>query len=104
MTTSEAKPSYVARYEERHNLFRLHTFRVPGDVSMTTGEHLDLERTLDGPIEDRPEWLTAIVNLAKLGGWAMSPPSPPPNFIFWFNLDAEGNLLEFVRFADTPQP
>lgn len=92
MTKSEpGKISY--RYEERHGMFDLQGFAV-GPVTQQRVKYMN------GPMDDRPEWLVSIVNIAKLGGWVMAPPLPPPTMILWFDVDADGELIGFLDFND----
>jgi len=96
MPTSNQSAVVTARYEERDGRFDLQTFAISGAKVRPTNH----PAKLSGPMEDRPEWLVNIVNLGKVGGWSMSPPEPPPDFILWFDLDEHGELVEFSVFTD----
>jgi len=91
MTKSDC---YLIRYEERDGTFKTSTFQMDGEAY-----YMSLPReTEHGSIEDRPDWLTTIVNLGKLGHWTMQPPDPPPDFILWFRTTLDHELIEFEKF------
>lgn len=48
-------------------------------------------------LSNRPEWLTNVINIAKIGGHAKPIFEPPPNFIVWFNTKPNGELIKFIE-------
>lgn len=76
------------RYEERGHNFTLESFGPAGKV------------TLKGPIKDRPEWLTNIVSLAKVGGYLEEVFIKPPDRILWFETSDDGELVEMTKFTN----
>jgi hypothetical protein len=46
-----------------------------------------------GPIAQRPEWLTAIVDVATVGEHFLTMHEPPPERVLWFCIDKEGQLV-----------
>lgn len=86
--------AYELRYEERDDYFKVDGWPI-GDIEAIPSER--------GPLEERPEWLTDIITIAKIGGYAHAIRYPPPNMIVWFIMDANHNLLEFVDMTPARQ-
>ena len=51
-----------------------------------------------GTLDKRPEWLVRIVNVALTGGHVARPASPPPDMMFWCDIDPDHNLIDFTVF------
>lgn len=81
---------YSARYEERGDRFTLNKWAVEG------GRNLHL----DGQIDDMPDWLATVINVAKLSGHYKRVKSQPPDAIVWFELTADNRLINFRKFTD----
>ncbi len=86
--------AYELRYEERDDYFKVDGWPI-GDIEAIPSER--------GPLEERPEWLTNIITIAKIGGYANAIKYPPPNVIVWFIMDADYNLIEFVDMTPARQ-
>lgn len=83
--------TYQHRYTEGDGTFYHRSWRV-ADTWMIDAE------VRSGPIEDRPPWLTDIINVAKLSGNFMRPMHPPPDAIVWFETDEMYTLMRFQEF------
>lgn len=83
--------TYERRYEERAHTYTLRSW-----------QHEGKEVNQHGELDQRPEWLTIIIDVARLSGNYHKPPEPPPNAIMWFITDADNRLIEFINFAKGP--
>jgi len=61
--------------------------------------HDGKEETLHGAVDTQPEWLTGIVDVAKIAGHLKTPISPPPEVILWFHTDKNRTLINFIELA-----
>jgi len=61
--------------------------------------HGGKEETLHGAVANQPEWLTGIVDVAKVAGHLKTPISPPPEAILWFHTDKNRTLINFIELA-----
>lgn len=73
------------RYEERGAEYNLKTWR--DHECNTTG----------GYIDQRPKWLTNVIDMAKIGGHVHHIKQPPPDLIVWFKTNDAGNLINFIE-------
>ena len=73
---------YEYRYESSAGEYRLKCW------------HDGKEHTDKGKVADQPEWLTSIVDVAKVAGRTKTPISPPPETILWFKTDAKIKMVE----------
>jgi hypothetical protein len=76
---------YECRYEERDGDYTLKKWR---------DGHETLSR---GLIQDIPDWLARIRDIATVGGHLKRVVVPPPDNIVWFTTDDDGNLLNFME-------
>lgn len=61
--------------------------------------HDGREDTLHGAVTDQPEWLTGIVDVAKVAGNLKTTISPPPEAILWFHTDKNRTLIKFIELT-----
>jgi hypothetical protein len=61
--------------------------------------HDGKEDTMHGAVDTQPEWLTGIVDVAKVAGHLKTPISPPPEVILWFHTDKNRTLINFIELA-----
>jgi hypothetical protein len=61
--------------------------------------HGGKEETMHGAVANQPEWLTGIVDVAKVAGHLKTPISPPPEAILWFHTDKNRTLINFIELA-----
>lgn len=47
-------------------------------------------------MENLPDWLKVIVDVARVGGHIIDVKQPPPNSTFWFEIDKDMQLVRFV--------
>lgn len=47
--------------------------------------------------DQRPDWLDAVVNAARVGGHMKEVRTPPPSYLVWFHLNKDGGLLDFIE-------
>jgi hypothetical protein len=85
------EPAYEIRYTESAGLFTLQQWH--NERGATTAHS---PRTLDM----RPEWLTVIIDAARIGKRLRIVGLPPPEFICWFTTDEDGNLINFLEFDE----
>lgn len=78
---------YEYRYEERNGEYMLREW------------HDGTERSSRGPIDQRPQWLAAIVDVARVGQHMKVIEQPPPECICWFATDADHNLTQFIELT-----
>jgi hypothetical protein len=78
---------YEFRYEAHGGEFKLKCW------------HDGKEDTIHGSVFDQPEWLTGIVDVAKVAGHLKTPISPPPEAILWFHTDKNRTLINFIELA-----
>ncbi len=78
---------YEYRYEERNGEYLLREW------------HDGTEKSSRGLIDQRPEWLVAIVNVARVGSHIKVMEQPPPECICWFATDADHNLTNFIELT-----
>lgn len=76
------------RYEERGGSYTLRTWSDAGK-----------EKNSEGELQNRPDWLKTIINVATIGGQLQRPPVAPPTCIVWFRTDANHTLIEFTNFT-----
>ena len=76
------------RYEERGPVYSLRSW------SESTKE-----KTIEGDLQERPDWLKAIINVATIGGQLQRPPRYPPTCIVWFRTDDANTLVDFIDFT-----
>lgn len=79
--------TYECRYEERGQSYSLRSW------------HDGRETTNHGTTDVRPEWVTIIIDMARLSGNLRRPPEQPPDIIMWFIVDADNRLVEFIDFV-----
>ena len=75
------------RYEERDDMFHLKRW------------HDGEETSWRGYLDNRPQWLDAILNTAAVGGHLKRVNQPPPNAIVWFTTDLDNNLITFLELT-----
>jgi hypothetical protein len=78
---------YEFRYEAHGGEFKLKCW------------HDGKEDTMHGAVDTQPEWLTGIVDVAKVAGHLKTPISPPPEVILWFHTDKNRTLINFIELA-----
>lgn len=76
------------RYEESVGEYKLRTWN--------NGR----ETTEAGLLHMRPEWLSTIINVARIGDHAKLVNEPPPEIIVWFRTNQDGTLHSFVDFMN----
>lgn len=87
--TPEAGPHLTSnRYEERGGLYTLRSWVDAGK-----------EKNSEGELQNRPDWLKAIINVATIGGQLQRPPVAPPTCIVWFRTGANYTLIDFIDFT-----
>lgn len=79
---------YEYRYELRNDNYRLKRWNNGTETSS------------QGTTAAQPEWLTAIVAVAKVSGYLKEPISPPPSAILWFHTDQDHNLIDFIQIGN----
>lgn len=80
------KDGYEFRYEQTDDEYRLQGFYGAPDA----------KRSTHGILDDRPAWLSNIVDVALVAGAVSRADNPPPDFILWFRTDKDYNLKEYV--------
>lgn len=103
-----SKPYVTVRYEESEGTFILGWYEY--DISTpdyfvvpAVLRHFLRQRRLGKfrtPVEDRPDWLSRIINLGLVGGFGIRAQSPPYDLALWFCLDKQGELVSFINFED----
>lgn len=83
---------HIHRYAELEGNFYVRTWVGEPGASDTRDMGL-----ITGSLATRPEWLTDIINVAKLSGAFVSPPHPPPDAVLWFYTDAACRLTGFHK-------
>jgi hypothetical protein len=78
---------YEFRYEAHGGEFKLKCW------------HDGKEESIHGAVFDQPEWLTGIVDVAKVAGHLKTPITPPPEAILWFHTDKNHTLINFIELA-----
>jgi hypothetical protein len=78
---------YEFRYESHYGEYKLKCW------------HDGKETTQHGAVDSQPEWLTGIVDVAKVAGHLKTPISPPPEVILWFNTDKNHTLINFIELT-----
>lgn len=76
----------------------LHRYEEDNDGYITTANRSHESITQRGNLRDRPEWLTTIVTMLKVGEHGAWVPRPPPTYIVWFTTDRDNNLLSVESF------
>ena len=76
---------YECRYEERDGDYTLKRWR---------DGHEEASR---GVIQDLPDWLAKIRDVAMVGGHLKRVIVPPPDNIVWFTTDDDKNLINFME-------
>ena len=76
---------YECRYEERNGDYTLKQWRDGHETASR------------GLVQDLPEWLANIRDVAMVGGHLKRVMVPPPDNIVWFTIDDDGNLLTFME-------
>tara|TARA_R110000744_G_scaffold249158_2_gene365409 strand:+ start:763 stop:1026 length:264 start_codon:yes stop_codon:yes gene_type:complete len=83
------EPTYEMRYTEAVGQFTVQQWHI--ERGATTAHSA---RDLDA----RPQWLTAIIDTARIGKRLRIVGLPPPEFICWFTTDEDYNLINFLEF------
>jgi hypothetical protein len=78
---------YEFRYEAHGGEYRLKRW------------HDGKESTQSGSVSTQPEWLTGIVDVARVAGHLKTPITPPPEVILWFHTDKNHTLINFIELA-----
>jgi hypothetical protein len=78
---------YEYRYEANAGEYRLKCW------------HDGKETTSGGTVDSQPEWLTGIVDVAKVAGHLKTTISPPPEVILWFHTDKNRTLINFIELS-----
>ena len=81
-------PYHSHRYEERADMYCLRSWN-----------EATKEVTYERPLTERPDWLSAIINVAAVAGHLQRPPRYPPTCIVWFRTDGHHNLVDFIDFT-----
>lgn len=90
--------SALCRYAETGDSFQFATYPISVDHDVPD----TLPERLAGAVSDAPAWLSEIIAMAKVGGWVMKVPQPPPDLVLWFEVDANLNLIRYsILIADT---
>ena len=76
---------YECRYEERDGDYTLKQWRDGHETASR------------GLVQDLPEWLANIRDVAMVGGHLKRVMVPPPDNIVWFTTDDDGNLINFME-------
>lgn len=61
--------------------------------------HDGREDTMHGAVDTQPDWLTGIVDVAKVAGHLKTTISPPPEAILWFHTDKNRTLIKFIELT-----
>lgn len=85
--TNMVKDGYEFRYEQTDDEYRLQGFYGAPDA----------KRSTHGALDDRPAWLSKIVDVALVAGAVSRAETSPPDFILWFRTDKDYNLREYVN-------
>lgn len=85
------KPAYELRYTESAGLFSIQQWHKDRGAS---------NPRMAKPIQLRPEWLTVIIDTARIGKRLRIVGLPPPEFICWFTTDEDYNLINFLEFDE----
>ena len=80
------KDGFEFRYEQTNDEYRLQGFYGA-----------DVKRSAHGALDDRPAWLSKIVDVAVVAGAVSRAQASPPDFILWFRTDKDFNLKEYVE-------
>lgn len=83
--TQPPTDSYEWRYEHTGDRYRLQSW------------HNGANRMQYGRIDERPEWLVTVVEVAAVAGATNRTFEPPPDVILWFRTDHNHNLTEFIN-------
>jgi hypothetical protein len=90
-TQTRARPMgddlYEFRYEAHGGEYKLKCW------------HDGKEDTMHGLVANQPDWLTGIVDVARVAGHLKTPISPPPEAILWFHTDKNRTLINFIELA-----
>ena len=74
-------------------------YEAHGDSYALKCWHDGREETMHGQIANQPEWLTGIVDVAKVAGNLKTTVSPPPEAILWFHTDKTRTLIKFIELT-----
>jgi len=59
--------------------------------------HDGRETLARGVIDEQPQWLTDVIDTARVGGYLRHINEPPPDLIVWFCTDEQNNLSHFLE-------
>jgi len=88
-------------YNKKEHMDDLYEFRYEahgGEFKLKCW-HDGKEESIHGAVFDQPEWLTGIVDVAKVAGHLKTPITPPPEAILWFHTDKNHTLINFIELA-----
>lgn len=83
--------------KEQDTNLREYRYERRGDNYILQSWHLGKETTMRGHLDQRPEWLTNALSVARVGGHMKQIKEPPPDEILWFHTDADNNITSFVE-------
>lgn len=79
--------NWEVRYAEDVELYHLTTYPVAETHPTVTDQ--------SGPLDQRPEWLLLILNVAAMGEHFLNVVDPPPVRVLWFQIDEHCQLVAF---------
>lgn len=88
---ADTYPDYpLWRYAEDGYAFRLSNYN--------STVALEVPFKHSGRLDDRPDWLKLIVDMAHMDGTCvLTNKAPPPDRMLWFVTDPRGGLVEFLE-------
>lgn len=76
---------------------REYRYEQTGDVFRLQSWHHGAGRMQHGYLDQRPEWVIRIIEVAAVAGAVNRAANPPPDLILWFRTDQHDNLTEFIN-------
>lgn len=89
--TNKAHGILTHRYAKTGSTFTIDSY---SDSVATSG---------NGIVDEEPEWLRRILDVAYLGGHGLRIVATPPDFVLWFETDEKLHLIRFIVEDETPE-
>lgn len=99
LETQEQFPSVRYAEQPEQGTFNVTAFPAPGNVNGTIPARY--RKPLSGLLSERPQWLSDIVNIGKLGEYHVHHNVQPPELVLWFLVNNRGKFESFINFGLT---
>jgi hypothetical protein len=91
----DAEGKSVAVMNHEHGIIT-HRYSVEGEGFSLQSYADALVTTGRGKVGEESDWLKRVLDVAYLGGHGLTIVSKPPDYVLWFETDANMDLFQFI--------